>query len=75
MRRPLATRVIRSPGKESRSAGRPTRGVLPRYVAIGDAKKVSRCIDVGDHVPEIECGRVILDFNVEGKLVGVEVIG
>lgn len=70
LRRASAEKVVRSP----RSVGR-TRQVFPRYVAIGNAKKVALKLDVCDEVPEHYRGRVNLDFDNYGQLVGVEIIG
>jgi hypothetical protein len=63
MRRVLAEKVLRP----TRSAGR-TRQVFPRYVAVGNAKKVS------SRVPLIE-GQVYADFDADGNLIGVEILG
>lgn len=67
MRRLLAERVVRSPGRKPRSAGR-TCGVLPRYVAIGNARKV---VKTNVLIP----GRVYADYDIDGELIGIEVIG
>lgn len=51
--------------KTPRGSG--TNGVLPRYVAIGNHRKVART------EPLIE-GRVYADYDAKGELIGVEVI-
>lgn len=66
--RVLASKVVRAPGRgHSRSAG-PNK--FPRYVSIGNAKKVAvtTCVfDDGQHV-------VNVDMNEHGELIGVEIL-
>lgn len=50
------------------SKGPRTRGALPRYVAIGNAKHVER-------TDELIEGRVYADYDADGELCGVEVVG
>jgi hypothetical protein len=66
MRRALTAKVIRSPGRgHCPPAGRQT---FPRYVAVGNAKRVA------SRVPLIE-GQVYADFDADGNLIGVEILG
>lgn len=43
------------------------KGVLPRYVAVGNAKKVHETREVWE-------GRVFVDLDANGNLIGVEII-
>jgi hypothetical protein len=64
-------RVVSKKSTTCRSVTRPagrTRQVFPRYVAIGNAKKV-------DHSRWLIDGRVSADFDSDGELIGVEIIG
>lgn len=73
MRRVLASKTVPVPGRvHSRSAG-PNK--FPRYVSIGNAKKVARRFDAGVWVPGMPTRRVYLDFDKDGELIGVEIIG
>jgi hypothetical protein len=51
--------------KQPRGPG--TKGVLPRYVAIGNSRKVAT-------TQELIPGRVYADFDAGGELIGVEVV-
>lgn len=62
MRRVLAEKVRRP----VRSAGR-VRQVFPRYVAVGNSRKVST-------TKELLPGRVYADFDADGDLIGVEIL-
>lgn len=68
MRRVLASKTVPVPGRvHSRSAG-PSK--FPRYVSVGNAKKVSvtTCVfDDGRHV-------VNVDMDEDGDLIGVEIL-
>jgi hypothetical protein len=59
----VETKAPRGPG---------TKGVLPRYVSLGNAKKVAKRWDL---MPALMPGRVFADFSEDGELIGVEVIG
>ena len=72
MRRALAEKANLHPGRGHSSAGR--KQVLPRYVAIGNYRGKRTSVDVGDYIPLVKKGRVVLDFDVTGELVGVEII-
>jgi hypothetical protein len=67
MRRALTDKVIRSPGR-GRCPPAGCRQVFPRYVAVGNAKKVA------SRVPLLE-GQVYADFDADGNLIGVEILG
>jgi hypothetical protein len=45
-----------------------TKGAFPRYVAIGNAKKVER----SEWLIE---GRVSADYDADGELIGIEIVG
>lgn len=62
--KPLKLKTV----QKSPSRGPGTKGVLPRYVAIGNNKKV-------DHSEWLIDGRVAADYDANGELIGVEVIG
>lgn len=62
----VTTKKPRGPRKTS---------ALPFYKAIGNDRKVARTLDVCDDIPERHRGRVYLDFNADGELIGVEVLG
>lgn len=51
------------------------RNVLPFYKAIGDARRVYDTRDACDGIPEQNRGRVMLDLNAVGDVIGVEIIG
>jgi uncharacterized protein YuzE len=42
--------------------------VFPRYVAVGNSRKVA------SRVPLLE-GQVYADFDADGNLIGVEILG
>lgn len=42
-------------------------GVLPRYVMVKREQRVARTVEVWE-------GRVFVDLNADGELIGVEVI-
>lgn len=48
-------------------------GALPRYVSIGNAKRVAYSVDVADVVEELGRGIVTLDFDAGRKLIGVKI--
>lgn len=61
--------VAKTPARGAR-----TKGAFPRYVTIGNAKRVARTVDVGYFVPEIGPGRLMADFGENGKWIGVEIM-
>ena len=64
MQKPLTPKTVaKTPGRGPR-----TKGALPRYVALGNAKKVASRMDVFR-------GRVFVDLDENRELIGVEVIG
>jgi hypothetical protein len=63
----VETKVPRGPG---------TRGVLPFYRELGNSKrKAAQTLDVCDRIDERHRGRVYLDFDKDGELIGVEIVG
>lgn len=62
----VATKQPRGPRKT---------GVFPRYVSVGNAKKVDWTLDVCDSIGEHVRGRVMLDFDADGELIGVRIMG
>jgi hypothetical protein len=52
-----------------------TTGALPRYVAIGNAKRVSDTRDACDGIPEQNRGRIQVDLDANGDAVGVRIVG
>lgn len=65
MQKPLKDKTVpKTPGR-----GPGTKGALPRYVAIGNAKKVARTVEWNRYP-----GQVFADEDDDGNLIGVEVI-
>lgn len=48
--------------------------MFPRYVSVGNAKKVYDRRDACDGIPEQNRGRVLLDLNSRGDVIGVEIV-
>lgn len=66
MLKPLKAKTV----QKTRGRGPGVKGAFPRYVSIGNAKKVSGRVCVfekGDR-------RVFVDVNAKGNLIGVEII-
>lgn len=68
--KPLTAKTV----QKTRGRGPGTKGAFPRYVSIGNAKKVASRFDVGVWVPGMQTRRVYLDFDKDGELIGVEVV-
>lgn len=65
MQKPLKAKTV----EKSPARGPGTKSVLPRYVTIGNyRRKAARTVEL---IP----GRVMADYDADGELIGVEVIG